>query len=602
MKIMSNKKLRKACSFRVQVPKTYIWDVLYALVKDLEDLLTENQKRDIYGIIRRRDFRDYLKFSEAWSLQSINSSDMQLHESAAVYQIGSLLKKYPYDIGLDREQQAFNKFFESEDSCRSFNHCGYKRLYFSDDKFILGVFANAKNFISGLIGDCLPCFEEATRHSRHGPGASLGTHNGLISKYYKYSDWPYTCTELCSSLALSAIYHDERWRGSLEDSYRNRNSIPKTFILNQEIYRSSILSLVDGNKVITVPKNSLINRTIAIEPLMNLYLQLGVDGFIRERLKRYGIDLSTQLKNQKLARLGSKTGSHCTIDLSAASDSIALRLCQLLLPKQWYTYLCLLRSPSGILGNESIRYEKISSMGNGYTFVLETLIFAAITHSVVALSKDILPIDFSFFNDVAVYGDDIVVPSAVYNRLTKALNAFGFKINTEKSFSSGICRESCGTDWFAGINIRPVFIKESPVTVKSLFLDFNRFQRYGNILFGRRLNNVQSYIYKHIPQQWRCITGPYSDEVFDTYLHHDHGSQYANGAWSFRSIIYVDNAQRANDFGFRKLMCDLSPDLPLYDPYTDHNQSNNFKVHRRKAGKLKIITSRTSDWCDEYAA
>jgi hypothetical protein len=92
-------------------------------------------------------------------------------------------------------------------------------------------------------------------------------------------------------------------------------------------------------------------------------------------------------------------------------------------------------------------------MGNGYTFALETLIFYSLAWSTcVALG---LPT-----SDVSSYGDDIIVPTGAYNALIGVLKCLGFVPNREKSFGDGPFRESCGKDYFRGIDVRPVYIKD----------------------------------------------------------------------------------------------------------------------------------------------
>jgi len=58
----------------------------------------------------------------------------------------------------------------------------------------------------------------------------------------------------------------------------------------------------------------------------------------------------------------------------------------------------------------------------------------------------------------AVFGDDIIVDSRVYSRICKMLNVLGFVVNTNKSFNEGLFRESCGRDYFSGLNVRGVYI------------------------------------------------------------------------------------------------------------------------------------------------
>jgi hypothetical protein len=166
------------------------------------------------------------------------------------------------------------------------------------------------------------------------------------------------------------------------------------------------VKLVKGNSIITVPKNYKTDRTIAKEPCMNIYIQKGIGRCIRKRLKRVGIDLDDQKRNQEGARIGSLDGSLATIDLSMASDTVALELVSFLLPNDWWWALEQCRSPVGVLpSGELVAYQKISSMGNGFTFELESLLFWAICQQVAC--SNINETDCR----ILVYGDDIVVPT-----------------------------------------------------------------------------------------------------------------------------------------------------------------------------------------------
>jgi hypothetical protein len=103
--------------------------------------------------------------------------------------------------------------------------------------------------------------------------------------------------------------------------------------------------------------------------------------------------------------------------------------------------------------------EKFSSMGNGFTFELETLIFAAIA---LVITREC---GFSgrLGSDVFVFGDDIIVKNGVARPLKSVLEFLGFELNAEKSyFGDEPFRESCGGDYFAGQPVRPYFLKELP--------------------------------------------------------------------------------------------------------------------------------------------
>lgn len=215
-------------------------------------------------------------------------------------------------------------------------------------------------------------------------------------------------------------------------------------------YRSEP-SVVLGNRFTTVPKDSTKDRGICIEPSFNVFYQLGLGKAIRNRLSRVGIDLNDgQSLHRAAAREASISGRYATIDLSSASDTICLRLVQLLLPEDWFSALFDLRSPKTLIDGKWVHLEKFSSMGNGYTFELETLIFWALTR---VSCPD---------GDVLTYGDDIICPTEYSRDVLSCLRYFGFTPNAKKTFSSGSFRESCGGDFFNGVSVRPHFIKEVP--------------------------------------------------------------------------------------------------------------------------------------------
>lgn len=204
--------------------------------------------------------------------------------------------------------------------------------------------------------------------------------------------------------------------------------------------------LVSANRVEFVPKSWKTDRTIACEPAGNLPLQLAFDTYCKSRLRRYGIDLSNQGRNQELAREGSITGRFATLDLSMASDTLAFNTVAALLPAKWFRYLADVRSPFGRTPDGLIKYAKFSSMGNGATFSLETLVFASACFAVGSKT-------------FSVYGDDIIIEAELYPALVRFLRFLGFIPNVDKSYSAGPFRESCGVDSHAGIDITPFYLR-----------------------------------------------------------------------------------------------------------------------------------------------
>lgn len=604
MKIKSKRRQPKKANYLLKdLPKDYPWKILGWVTGDLRQYLTESEYSQIVSITRHRDIESYLALSEEWVTQSIKPTDDTLAAMQARYQLTALLKKFLFATESSlRRQKAIDKFIEAESACRDYNLEGYKDFCFGTNDFAINVFTYAKSFLRKLLGDSLPSTSIMTEWSRHGPGATIDTEKGCVSLYHKFSEWPYSCTIGALRYARFLIETDRRWLGALEDDYRRRNNIPKHVILNQDLFWSSIFRVVDGNRIEFVPKSAQIDRSIAIEPSLNLYLQLGVDGFIRRRLKRWGVDIDSQSKNQEMARIGSfdKDDTFVTLDMKSASDMISIKLCELLLPDDWYNYLIDIRSPTGDIDNDTISYEKISSMGNGYTFALETAIFTAITY---AVKKELEgTFDHSTF---AIFGDDIIVTKSIAKPLISALRLAGFTINSEKSFFEGSFRESCGADWFQGIPVRPVFLKSQPKSVMELFNDINRLNRFFALRFPeieepKSINRMKRWI----PERFRAIIGPYSDEDFDSYIHSPvpkgKFASNRNCMWRYKRLVVVPIARSGTRFLFRKLMHNLKPTPPIPTWSKQKGKGSRFTVHKRNLVTVSKTYSVSDIWRSMY--
>jgi hypothetical protein len=209
------------------------------------------------------------------------------------------------------------------------------------------------------------------------------------------------------------------------------------------------------NRVAFVRKDAKQDRTIAVEPHLNVCLQQGAARYIAMRLKSFGVDISDQTRNQKLARQGSldwnSSDPLVTLDLSAASDSICISLVKRLLPWVWSEFLDDLRSKGYAHKGAAYTYQKWSSMGNGYTFPLETLLFWGLASACSSLCVG--P------DTVSVYGDDIIVSRSSAALLIEVLKYCGFSTNVDKSFIFGPFRESCGADWWDGERVTPVYLR-----------------------------------------------------------------------------------------------------------------------------------------------
>lgn len=231
-------------------------------------------------------------------------------------------------------------------------------------------------------------------------------------------------------------------------------AIPHVGHLLQEIgvdLASCKYECVERNVITLVPKNWKTHRTIAKEPTHSLPFQLALDSYLKRKLLRWGIDLSSQSRNQELAREGSLNGSLATIDLEMASDTLSFNTVAWMLPYDWFELMSSFRSSTYEAPWGSGEYAKYSSMGNGFTFSLETLIFTAAVRAVGS-------------QRYSVYGDDIIIESDRVNSLTKLLTFLGFRINKEKSFVDPLTRfrESCGHDYYNGRFVTPFYLRDCP--------------------------------------------------------------------------------------------------------------------------------------------
>ena len=376
--------------------------------------------------------------------------------------------KFPAVVaGIDRKAEAIRRFQVAEELTRISNERTVEYLSRPRPdllrRSVIKARAKLHSLLSGITRD------EILVSSRWGPGATSELSRRASSTSHKWQFASHiTCGALPWFLALS--------------KYGN---VP-----------SPRVTIVNGNKVTTVPKNAKTDRVIAMEPTWNGFFQLGLGACLRRRARRVGLLYpDSQLKNAEMARRGSVTGELATIDLASASDSISLALCELLLPPDLYSYVIELRSPYGQVDGKTIYYEKVSSMGNGFTFELETLIFWSLAQAVI----DVLGLERS---DVTVYGDDIIVPVRAYALLTELLTDLGFSVNQKKSFHSGLFRESCGGHFFSGVDVTPPYFRRRLDSIPWIIRGANSLRRrwYSHDYLHVRLLPVWKELRSKVPR------------------------------------------------------------------------------------------------------
>jgi hypothetical protein len=530
-------KRRKVDPQAVRTPSDYPWVVLEAVLSALPYEPSDPFCACVRAIIRSRDYAAYMGLAGTYGLQCINRepTGRPLWNIAAGHLVCSLIRKYE-DIGTistkQRHSECLSRVIELD-----------KNLSFVRDVLSSPVAIEARSIIKLALGG-RPDLDLIGLSCRHGPGSSTVHSYDRRSSYFKYAEWPYRCTPRAQPIMRDVIRADPRWVGALEESYRERYQVPKWSILDQEVFWNNVVTTDSPcNRITSVPKDSARNRPIAIEPPGNVFLQLGIDGVFRSALRHLGNPIDDQLRNRRLCVKASLDNSLSTIDLSDASDTIHRDVVEALLPPAWFDLLCSVRSPFGELPDGTAwRYAKMSSMGNATTFVLETLIFYAISRACCNVygrgRKD----------TVSVFGDDIIIPRYLATHVVIYLELFGFKPNLDKSFIEGPVRESCGVDSYQGQDIRPVFLKRKPRTDLDLYSDRNRLNNWWTKHIGTRIPcELDSVMFKWL--RLDPLFGPPDPADFRSYIHDE----------DYKSPYFVSYAERsvdlpARELNFRKLM------------------------------------------------
>jgi len=322
----------------------------------------------------------------------------------------------------------FHQFSPSEEDKREFNH------------------------VSSVLWDNLMVnFDLSKVKPRHGPGGTAEHISG--NQKYVWRNW-----------------HDrlEPYFPIVDSAY----SISSVNSKELELVTIIPEHLEQPVRVVGVPKTMKGPRIIAIEPCCMQYAQQAIRRELYSLIESYEltkdhVNFRDQSVNQGLALMSSFDGQLATIDLSDASDRVPRELA-----------LEMFRSNPDLSGAidacRSTRAEmpdgtiiaplrKFASMGSALCFPVESMYFYTIC--VMALLRiQNLPVShgniFKVSRDVYVYGDDIIVPSIHAITVLEYLQKYNCKVNLNKTFYTGMFRESCGVDAYCGELVNPVYLRK----------------------------------------------------------------------------------------------------------------------------------------------
>lgn len=274
-------------------------------------------------------------------------------------------------------------------------------------------------------------------------------HVSVFAKLTTLSHW--TCTHDVVDDVCHLVYHNRSIKAIA------RKHIGRMVRLEDESgfetfcrYLIPLLTIVPGARGASVPKNQDTDRFINVEPMFNVILQRVVASEIKRCLTLAGNHLGSLSINtesgkisysdaQELHKRMIKNLDYATVDFSNASDSVLCWVIDLLFPEKVKYLLKTYRSKTVKVGGVLHTPLKLSSMGNGFTFEVMTILLLAIGRT--------------FDSTCRVYGDDVIIRASVAERFIDVLSDISFTTNSKKTFLTGLFRESCGAFQHESVDI-----------------------------------------------------------------------------------------------------------------------------------------------------
>lgn len=402
-----------------------------------------------------------------------------------------LSKSMAVPTSYDKEKVAYDKWIQAEDLCRSTN----ERLKAYRDRPITDWPARDR-IVNLAIDFCHEALGPLTRGTLNRVSEEMGFSDGattavrrVVTRGRKFSAREVTTTSELLSWGLFCM----------PDLWKRRLNPHKKHVCEEGSLENRVtgFQVVEHNQLSFVPKNAKTHRAITVENDLNIFVQRGIGKVVRQKLANIGLHLDTQWRvNQALAARAS-FDALATIDLSSASDTISRELVRLFVPDDWYELMDWARPKYSAYKRDgeviTHKLEKFSGMGNGFTFELETLIFYCVLKAAKVVNSSVAPI--------SAFGDDMICGVDILKDVCEALDFLGLKVNSDKSFGKTTFHESCGADYFKGVNVRPFFLKAEQTTYEDhqfLYLYCNNIRRYAN-----RRNGGYSCDSRFLPA-WLC--------------------------------------------------------------------------------------------------
>lgn len=403
------------------------------------------------GRIGRSDFPGFRPRSRASSLPALLSGffmrvfkedghlldDPCIASIRAIHQVARLFAKIELPCSSARQSAAYERY-QSNDEGLCWN--GFRNA--SDDRLY--------TIVCGHLWADLETFSEELFCSPGKFGSGATAEHLLFNERHSVKQWP----SRSEPWFPSDFHATHDFRSGLNDI--------------QYLSESDELPV----RVVQVPKTLKTPRTISVEPSYMMLMQQSIAKPLMDYLEGSyfpfdSIRFTFQSVNQDMAKLGSLDGRLATIDLKDASDLVSNDVVKKTFSKVSPAFLDLIqacRSQSALLPDKTVLpLKKFASMGSALCFPIEAMVFFTIVmYSLVKQSgrDPSFSLLKSLSKDVAVYGDDIIIPSKMVSGVIDDLESFGLKVNRDKSFSTGFFRESCGGEYYKGVEITPTYVRQ----------------------------------------------------------------------------------------------------------------------------------------------
>lgn len=374
--------------------------ILRALYRDLSDPCAKRTCNELDRALRSRDRGEFARI--CGTMADIVREDDSVHAIRERLQVISLIRFPIWDLDDD-------KIVEAQ---RSRVLALRSSLTYSDRKIWEAMGSVFCSIVRTAMSDV------RLTDFRHGPGVVSETSDALIKR--------------------AVCYVDPRIQR------RFRDAIPDTVITR---LRPGI------SKTVVVPKDHKTRRVIAAEPTWTQWCQQGVKGALYRSIPKHPIFRGrVSFEHQELQRGLLSRPNIATIDLSDASDTLRMQHL-LMLTKHDYAVreiLADLRTPLTLYKGRILPTVGLYPMGAAVCFPVETLVFGLATFCYCLAEVGRPPQTWG------VFGDDIIVDTALAGGLCSFLSRSGFKPNLSKTFIGGAFVESCGVMLYKGIDITPM--------------------------------------------------------------------------------------------------------------------------------------------------